>query len=140
MAPRILTQLVLFLLPFILFGLYRVAVTEAKMEGRKPWPIRALFAAGAVLAVGSWFIFIILDRGGREDCYRPSYRDAQTGEFIPGETYACEKAYDTIGVPKSSDPGGTAAGVGVPQDFDGTPIEIDEDTAETLGTTDDPER
>lgn len=132
MAPRILTQLVLFLLPFILFGLYRVAVTEAKMEGRKPWPIRALFAIGTVLAVGSWFIFILLDRGGREDCYRPSYRDAETGKFIPGETYACDKDYGAIGVPQSEDPGGIADGVGERQDFDGTRIQIDENTAESL--------
>ncbi len=136
MAPRILTQLVLFILPFILFGLYRVAVAEAQLDGRKPWPIRALFGVGTGLAVGSWFIFILLDRGGREECYRPSYRDAQTGAFVRGETYPCQKAYDAIGVPKSDDPGGTPQGVGERPDFDGTRIEIDENTAETLDQDD----
>ena len=135
MAPRILTQLVLFALPFILFALYRLAITEAEQEGRKPWPIRFLFGAGLVLAVGSWIIFIFLDRGGREECYRPA--QIVDGVVIPGERYACEKDLGAIGVPRTEDPGGQATGVGERQNFDGTPIEIDEDTAETL---DDPER
>ena len=67
MAPRIFIQLVLFTLPFILFGVYRLAITEAEQEGRKPWPIRVLFGLGLVLAVGSWLILILLDRGGREE-------------------------------------------------------------------------
>ena len=140
MAPRILTQLVLFLLPFILFGLYRVAIAEAQTEGRKPWPIRVLFGVGVVLAIGSWLVFIVIDRGGGEECYRASYRDAETGEFIMGETYPCEKSLTQIGTPRSADPGGKAEGVGTREDFDGTRIEIDEDTAESLETADDPER
>jgi len=139
MAPRILTQLVLFLIPFILFGLYRVALAEAQIDGRKPWPIRMLFGIGAALALGSWFIFILIDRGGREECYRASYRDAATGEFIMGETYPCEKSFEDIGRPKSEDPGGAADGVGTPQNFDGRSIVIDDQTAERRETRDDPE-
>ena len=117
MAPRILTQLVLFALPFILFALYRLAITEAEQEGRKPWPIRFLFGAGLVLAVGSWIIFIFLDRGGREECYRPA--QIVDGQVIPGERYACEKDLGSIGVPMTDDPGGEAEGVGERQNFDG---------------------
>ena len=135
MAPRILFQLVLFLLPFILFGVYRLAITEAEQEGRKPWPIRVLFGVGLALAVGSWIVFIILDRGGREECYRPT--QMVDGVLVPGERYACEKALTDIGIPKTEDPGGQAEGVGERRNFDGTPIEIDEDTAETL---EEPER
>jgi len=135
LAPRILTQLVLFALPFILFALYRLAITEAEQEGRKPWPVRLLFGTGLVLAVGAWIIFIVLDRGGREECYRPA--QIVDGVVIPGERYACEKDLGSIGVPRTEDPGGQATGVGERQNFDGTRIEIDEDTAETL---EDPER
>ena len=135
MAPRILLQLTLFLLPFILFGVYRLAIAEAEEEGRKPWPIRVLFGAGLVLAVGSWLILILLDRGGREECYRPA--QIVDGVVVPGESYACEKDLGSIGLPRNEDPGGQAEGVGERQNFDGTPIEIDDDTAETL---DDPER
>ncbi len=135
MAPRILLQLTLFLLPFILFGVYRLAIAEAEEEGRKPWPIRLLFGAGLVLAVGSWLILILLDRGGREECYRPA--QIVDGVVVPGESYPCEKDLGSIGLPRTEDPGGQAEGVGERQNFDGTPIEIDDDTAETL---DDPER
>lgn len=135
MAPRIIVQLILFLLPFILFGVYRLALTEAAEEGRKPWPIRVLFGVGLVFAIGSWLILIILDRGGREECYRPS--QIVDGEVIPVERYACEKDLGSIGLPMTEDPGGEAEGVGERQNFDGTPIEIDDDTAETL---EDPER
>lgn|GEM_PF-350745 len=135
MGARILFQLVLFTLPFILFGVYRLAIAEAEQEGRKPWPIRLLFGAGLVLAVGSWLIFIVLDRGGREECYRPT--QIVDGVVIPGERYPCEKDLGSIGQPRTDDPGGQADGVGERRNFDGTPIEIDEDTAETL---EDPER
>lgn len=135
MAPRILLQLVLFLLPFILFGVYRLALVEAEQEGRKPWPIRLLFGVGLVLAVGSWLILILLDRGGREECYRPA--EIVDGVVVPGETYPCDKDLGSIGLPRNEDPGGQAEGVGERRNFDGTRIEIDDDTAETL---DDPER
>jgi len=135
LGARILFQLVLFTLPFILFGVYRLAIAEAEQEGRKPWPIRLLFGAGLVLAVGSWLIFIVLDRGGREECYRPT--QIVDGVVIPGERYPCEKDLGSIGQPRTDDPGGQADGVGERRNFDGTPIEIDEDTAETL---EDPER
>lgn len=134
MAPRILFQLVLFMLPFILFGVYRLAITEAQQDGRKPWPIRLLFGVGLALAVGSWLIFIVLDRGGREECFKPA--QIVDGVVVPGERYACEKDLGSIGLPRNEDPGGRAEGVGERQNFDGTPIEIDDDTAETLDNPD----
>ena len=135
MGARILFQLVLFTLPFILFGIYRLAIAEAEQEGRKPWPIRLLFGVGLALAVGSWLIFIFLDRGGREECYRPT--QIVDGVVVPGERYPCEKDLGSIGQPKTEDPGGRADGVGERRNFDGDRIEIDEDTAETL---EDPDR
>lgn len=109
MATRVLFQLVLFLLPFVLFAIYRIAIAEAQSEGRKPWPIRWLFGVGLALAIGSWLAFIFLDRGGREECYRPARME--NGVMVPGETYPCDKDLSQIGIPRTDDPGGIASGV-----------------------------
>lgn len=128
MGARILFQVVLFTLPFILFGIYRLAIAEAEQEGRKPWPIRLLFSVGLALAVGSWLIFIFLDRGGREECYRPA--QIVDGVVVPGERYPCEKDLGAIGIPRSDDPGREAAGVGGSPSADPAPAQPDDDTAE----------
>lgn len=90
-----------------MFGLYRVAIAEAQEEGRKPWPIRWLFGAGLFLAVGTWILFILLDRGEREECYRPATINS------PAETYPCEKDFTAPNTPRS--PGSAAPGVGDPE-------------------------
>ena len=111
MASRVLFELFFFLLPFALFGLYRVAIAEAQQEGRSPWPIKRLFGAGMALAIGFWVLFIVIDhRGGRDECYRPAR--LENGVMIPGETYPCEKDHSHIGEPANDDPGGVAQGVG----------------------------
>ena len=111
MASRVLFELFFFLLPFALFGLYRIALTEAREEGRKPWPIKGLFGAGMVLAIGFWILFIILDhQGGRDECYRPAR--LENGVMIPGETYPCERDLTRIGEAETDDPGGISQGVG----------------------------
>lgn len=119
MGPRILFQLVLFTLPFILFGVYRLAIAEAQEEGRKPWPIRLLFGVGLAMAIGSWLVFIFLDRGGREVCYRAA--EMVDGVLVPGEPYPCEKDLENVGIPLSDDPGGQAEGVSSPRSDDETP-------------------
>lgn len=112
MATRILFQIILFILPFAMFGLYRLAIREAKEEGRKPWPIRVLFGIGLALAVGVWLVFIVIDRGGRDECFRAA--KIVDGVLIPGETYPCEKDLSGAGAPRTDDPGGKALGVGDP--------------------------
>lgn len=109
MASRVLFELILFLTPFALFGLYRLAVTEAEQEGRKPWPIKWLFGVGFVFAVGTWIVLILLDRGERDICYTQSR--FENGKVIPGEEYPCEKDLTTIGTPRTEDPGGIAEGL-----------------------------
>lgn len=94
MGPRILLQMVLFALPFILFGIYRIAITEAEQEGRKPWPIRALFGAGLGMAIGGWLVLIVLDRIGGERCYQPA--DMIDGRIVPGEKIPCDTVPVTV--------------------------------------------
>ena len=112
MATRLLFQLFFFLLPFLAFGVYRVAIAEAELDGRKPWPIRWLFGIGAALAVVSWLVFIFIDRGGEEYCYTPSR--LVDGEIVGGERYPCDRDLSGIGLPASRDPGGQPDGFGLP--------------------------
>jgi len=121
LAPRVIFELILFLLPFILFGVYRIAVTEAEQDGRKPWPIRWLFGIGAALAVGVWIVMILMNRGGRDECYTATRM--VDGVMVEGEKYACDKDLSGIGTPKTDDPGGVAPGVGglSPEKSDDTP-------------------
>ncbi len=109
---RFLFQFTLFLVPFVLFGLYRLAIAEAEQEGRKPWPIRALFGIGLGLFLASWVFFIMINRGDVEECYRPS--KIENGVVVPGEAYPCPKDLSRAGDPLSDDPGGSASGVGDP--------------------------
>lgn len=111
MATRLLFQLFFFLLPFLAFGVYRVAIAEAELDGRKPWPIRWLFGIGAMLAVLSWLAFIFIDRGGEEYCYKPSR--LVDGEIVRGERYPCDRDLTGIGLPANNDPGGQPGGFGL---------------------------
>lgn len=110
MTYRLLFELVIFLTPFIAFGLWRLATQEAIDEGRKPWPVAALFSIGAALAVGLWVVLIFLDRGGRETCYER--RRLVDGEMVGGQEIPCEKVKNDIGRAASRDPGGQAEGLG----------------------------
>jgi hypothetical protein len=140
---RLAFQVLLFALPFLLFGIYRIAIAEAKQDGRKPWPIKWLFSIGLILAVGSWLFFIFLDGGKKEVCYRESR--LVNGEMVRGEQYPCEKDLSTAGKPRTNDPGGVGRGVGAPDpagpdgstpmpgdDSDVQPIIIDENTNENV--------
>ncbi|MEL7546768.1 MAG: hypothetical protein AAGJ84_08960 [Pseudomonadota bacterium] len=113
MATRLFFQLFFFILPFLAFGVYRVAIAEAELDGRKPWPIRWLFGIGAGLAVASWLLFIFIDRGGEAYCYTPSRM--VDGEIIGGERYPCERDLTGIGSPANRDPGGQPSGYGLDQ-------------------------
>lgn len=133
MAPRIALQVFLFVLPFILFGLYRLAVAEAQEEGRKPWPLHVLFGIGAAVSIGAWLVLIVMDSGKAEECY--AKKQIVDGKIVGGESYPCEKDLETAGIPLTEDPGGVAVGVvGEGTDDTPQPLEIDEETSERLRT------
>lgn len=89
--PRlVLFELAMLLSPFVLFGIYRFAIRDAQIEGRKAWPVNLLFGVGVVLAILGWF-FLVLREGRQEStCTGPSSFDPVTGEVVPGITYQCE--------------------------------------------------
>ena len=121
MVPRLLLELFLLILPFIAFGLYRLAIQDAEVEGRKAWPITSLFLVGIALAVGFWLFLLLREERGR-DCVRPDYIDPETGRLIQGQRYDCEIGFEDIGVPRSEDPGGQANGVGADPDTEQDPV------------------
>lgn len=110
MTYRIVFQLVLFLLPFLAYGIWRLAKQEAIEEGRKPWPITILFATGAALAVLAWIVLVFVDRGGKETCIQRAY--FEDGRVVPAREVPCEKRRDDLGLPASRDPGSRAQGLG----------------------------
>lgn len=57
-------ELSLFLLPFALFGLWRLGVNASGGEAQKPAPIVPLAIAGAILAAIGFVVLVIL--GGQE--------------------------------------------------------------------------
>lgn len=129
MTYRLIFELVLFLMPFAAFGLYRLARQEALEEGRKPWPITVLFIAGAVLAILAWVVLIFIDRGSGETCYER--KRLVDGVMVGGEEIPCEKERSTLGSPASRDPGGQASGLGVNNPIDNrTPPPPSEDDTE----------
>ena len=89
--PRlVLFELAMLVTPFALFGLYRLAVKDAQIEGRKAWPINLLFGAGVVLAVLAWLFLILREERQEDICTGPSSFDPVSGEVVPGEEYKCD--------------------------------------------------
>ena len=43
MAGRIVFELFIFSIPFLVFGLYLLATTNAEQEGKRKWPVNILF-------------------------------------------------------------------------------------------------
>ena len=58
MAGRIVFELFIFSIPFIVFGLYLLATSNAEQEGKRKWPINILFLCGIGLATVAWFVLI----------------------------------------------------------------------------------
>ncbi|MEO0983872.1 MAG: DUF6111 family protein [Pseudomonadota bacterium] len=104
MAYRILIQVALFLLPFALFGLYRLLAADAKADGRKTWPITSLFCIGAALAAGVWIYFIAREPRDPNKCYEPAR--FEDGVLIPAREYECDPNIEDVGAPRSDQTGG----------------------------------
>ena len=111
-AYRILMEVGIFLTPFILYGVYRLLVRDAQVEGRKTWPINTLFAIGAVLAIGLYVFLAMREEKDRDLCYEPAR--IEDGELVPARTVPCEQVRDLtrVGEPSSNRPGNSAEGVG----------------------------
>jgi len=103
--PRlVLFEISMLLLPFVLFGIYRLAVRDAQIEGRKAWPINLLFGIGVMLAIIAWLFLILREDRDSSVCKGPSSFDPVTGKIVPGEEYQCD-----LGLPPRGEPAGRGA-------------------------------
>ena len=80
MIRRIVYDLLLFLLPFALYGLYwRVSGAE---RGARSHPWTLLFIAGLLLVIASFVLWGLTDGESRDGIYVPPH--VVNGEVVPG--------------------------------------------------------
>jgi hypothetical protein len=86
MVRRILLELVLFLLPFAVFLIYRAASKDLLIRDR--WPLAWLVGIGAALAAGALVIAPLLTPSDGGKCFEAArYEDGKT---IPAKRVDCE--------------------------------------------------
>jgi hypothetical protein len=88
MTRRILVELILFLLPFVLFLIYRAASRELRVRDR--WPLTALAIAGAVIAVVALLAEPLLAPSDKGKCYVAARYEK--GVTIPARQVDCSDA------------------------------------------------
>ena len=96
MTGRLLLQALVFLLPFIVFGLYLLATRSAEEAGKRKWPIQVLFIIGLALTTILWFALILLEPRDRDVCVQPARYE--NGVLIPQQTYPCERDPQNVGL------------------------------------------
>lgn len=101
MAGRIVFELFIFSIPFLVFGLYLLATSNAEQEGKRKWPINILFLCGIGLATVAWFILILMEPKERDICHEPARME--NGKLIPARDYPCEHDVTNVGVPRERD-------------------------------------
>ncbi len=113
LARTVVIQLILFLLPFLAYAIYRLLVTDAEADGRKTWPINLLFGAGALLTLAGWAFMASQETKERDLCIEPPRYE--NGVLIPQRTVPCERDLTHVGAPKTETPGNAAEGVSDPE-------------------------
>jgi hypothetical protein len=88
MTRRILVELALFLLPFVLFLIYRAASRELRVADR--WPLTALAIAGTVIAVAALLAEPLLAPSQKGKCYLAARYEK--GVTIPAREVDCSAA------------------------------------------------
>ena len=98
MAGRLLFELFIFSLPFLVFGLYLLATQSAADAGQRKWPVQLLFATGLTLATIAWFVMIALEPRDRGMCIEPER--VENDVLIPARSYPCEHRPQDVGAPR----------------------------------------
>lgn len=96
MAGRLLFEVFIFSLPFLVFGIYTLATRSAEEAGRRKWPIQMLFAIGVTLATIAWFVLIALEPRQRDMCVEPARYE--NGQIVPQRSYPCERHPEDVGL------------------------------------------
>jgi len=97
-AGRLLIELFIFSLPFLVFGLFLLATQSAEDAGQRRWPVQLLFAVGIALATIAWFVMIALEPRDRGMCIEPER--VENGVVIPARSYPCEHRPGDVGIPR----------------------------------------
>ena len=79
------TEVILFLLPFVLYAVYLLA-TRANVVHPDSWPVRHLawlFAAALLMVIGSFIYFANYGGAPVGSTYVPAH--IEDGKFVPGQ-------------------------------------------------------
>lgn len=115
MANRILLELLLFLLPFAVFFIYRAASRDLRVRDR--WPLTTLVIAGTVLAVGALILGPLLEPSEQGKCYEAARYE--NGKTIPAKKIPC----DAVTVPVNPSTAPTSPPPVAPRDQDKAPAQ-----------------
>jgi hypothetical protein len=88
-AQRALVELLLFLIPFAVFLIYRAASRDLRI--RDPWPWTRLVIIGAVIAILGLILPPLLAPRETGKCYDPIRREAN-GTVVPPKEIPCVNA------------------------------------------------
>jgi hypothetical protein len=86
MIRPVLTEFVLFLVPFVLYAIFLV-VTRAKVLERSSWPptvLVSLAIAAVLLVLGSFLYLAEFSGAPPHSTYEPAH--IENGKFVPGRT------------------------------------------------------
>jgi hypothetical protein len=86
MTQRILIEVLLFLIPFAVFLVYRAASRDLRVRDR--WPLTRLVIIGGVIAVLGLILPALLQPRETEKCYDPVRYDAE-GRIVPPKEIDC---------------------------------------------------
>ncbi len=89
MTQRILVEILLFLIPFAVFLVYRAASRDMSIRDR--WPLTRLVVIGAVIAVLGLILPPLLEPREADKCYDPVRYDAE-GRIVPPREIPCAEA------------------------------------------------
>lgn len=89
MTQRILVEILLFLIPFAVFLVYRAASRDMRIRDR--WPLTRLVVVGAVVAVLGLILPPLLAPRTADKCYDPVRYDAE-GRIVPPREIPCAEA------------------------------------------------
>jgi hypothetical protein len=83
MTQRILLEILLFLIPFAVFLIYRAASRDLRVRDR--WPLTRLVIIGGVIAVLGLILPALFQPRETEKCYSPARLDAEGRIVSPKE-------------------------------------------------------
>ena len=88
MTQRILVEILLFLIPFAVFLVYRAASRDLKIKDR--WPLTRLVIIGAAIAVLGLVIPPLLEPREADKCFDPVRYDSK-GDVVPPKEIPCSE-------------------------------------------------